>query len=133
MADERYDPELWIAVAGPLRLYLLGKAHTFHGHMRTWDPDADQVLYVSKTEIVSASPAARHWIDGFIAGSEPSLSECLLITPAEADLLDEDEPLVREWQGALAQYARTGELPPEYWARYMQPGGRPRVTFADAD
>ena len=68
MADERYDPELWIAVAGPLRLYLLGKAHTFHGHMRTWDPDADQVLYVSKTEIVSASPAARHWIDGFSAG-----------------------------------------------------------------
>jgi hypothetical protein len=93
--------------------------------MRTWDAEGHQVLYMSKSEIVAASPAARRWIDGFIAGSEPSLSEYLLISPAEADLLEEDDLLVREWQEALAQYASTGELPPEYWARYVQPVDEP--------
>jgi hypothetical protein len=120
VTEPSFDPELWIEVAGGRR-YLLGKAHTFHGRMRCWDPEEKLVLYYSKKEILKASPAARRWIDGFIAGSEPTLSEYLFITSTEADLLEEDDPLVDEWRQALAYYAETGEMPTDYWKRAMEP------------
>jgi hypothetical protein len=120
VTEQAFDPELWIDVTGGRR-YLLGKAHTFHGRMRCWDPKEKVVLYYSKNEIRDASPSARRWIEGFMAGSEPTLSEYLLITSTEADLLEENDPLVEEWRRALAYYAETGEMLPEYWQRAMEP------------
>lgn len=87
--------------------YILGNPHTHLGRMTAWFDRAGAALHFSKEEIVEASELARVWIDGFLAGSEPSPESMFGEGIHETD--DQDSRLQR-WRDAIRVYRKTG-----YW------------------
>lgn len=51
--------------------YLVGNPHTFRGRMSAWCPTKQTYYFVSASQIREASPEARAWVAGFLAGNEP--------------------------------------------------------------
>jgi hypothetical protein len=114
------DLSLWVElVDSDVRWYICGNPHTFPGHFDVWSPDLDRNLTVSKSDVAQSSEPARWWIEGFLHGNEPSITEYLGL-PDDADVAD-DDPAWEDWKQALDQYRRSGETI------------QPRVTFTDAD
>jgi hypothetical protein len=91
------------------RCRILGNAHTFPGGMAALAEDGLGVtLY--KSDIVEASADVWAWIDGFLAGSEPTLAQFLGLDASEtADIPDEDERVSR-WLRASDIFRKTGAL-----------------------
>lgn len=67
---------------------IVGNAHTFHGHFLVRTLDGDRVA-MSTADITGGSPPALAWVDGFLAGNEPSLGEFLGVSDEEADDADD--------------------------------------------
>lgn len=78
MSDEPAAPEpnvdatLWFIPSDcEGKHYLLGNPHTFRGRMSAWCPTKRTGYCVSASQIRDASPEARVWVAGFLAGNEP--------------------------------------------------------------
>ncbi len=107
------DSELWVTIeATDGRWFIVGNGHTFAGRFLVRSPDAAQTISASKDEVTDASDAARWWIEGYLAGSEPALDSFLGLSAEDADALPDDGPELRRWQAALTQFHKTGHLPP---------------------
>ena len=118
-----YDERLWITRAGvDGRGYLLGNPHTYRGRMAVWFPAIDDQLYVSKCEVVDASPEAGAWIAGYLSGSEMDAHE--LFGPEMANAEDDDERWER-WRGLLREYRETGDW---LYYRWREPSPFPEGT-----
>ncbi len=105
------DPELWIEVEGfDGRCYLIGNGHTFPGRMLLWSESQQVTANVSKDAITGSSEASRRWIDGFLAGNEPSLADFLHIDGATAAELPDDDPRVVRWREALYVFRDQGSM-----------------------
>jgi hypothetical protein len=107
---------LWIRLAGRDAVWLIdGNPHTHQGRMRAVDPETGDTIFFSLSEVIDASDVARAWIDGFLAGSEPSATSMFGV-----GILDDDEgPRWGRWRAAIADYRRTGEWPHEPWAHLL--------------
>jgi hypothetical protein len=106
------DPDLWVElVDSDVRWYVCGNPHTNPGHFDVWSPELDTALTVAKSEVAASSDPARWWIEGFLHGSEPSITEYLGLPP-EAEVVDND-PGWEEWRLAMDEYRRTGNATPK--------------------
>jgi hypothetical protein len=85
------DEALWITTehGGPEKRYYLLRSnpHTFLGRMNAFDPEAGEGFCISKHEIVTMSPEARYFVDGFLIGNEPAPP-----TDGDGDPLPDDHP-----------------------------------------
>lgn len=106
----------WVKVEGQSeKFFLLDSRHTFRGLMHVVaDTDDHQSLSISKSQVTEASEAASHWIDGFLAGTAPSISEYLGWEDGEL-LADEGE--TRRWTEFLRWFRDTGGP----WVRTSRP------------
>jgi len=124
MIDSPDLSELWIVVEGsPDRAYLLGNSHTSPGRMYACWTDEGDGFSISKNEIVDASNLAKVWIDGFLAGNEPTLSEFLGVSNELASSLLDDDPAVDRWRKSLKRFRVSGTASPQVC--------RPSVPFPD--
>ena len=72
------DPRLWVKIKGvDGRCYLFGNNHTFKGRMCAYSEALETDLGVSRGEITASADEAQYWIEGFLAGNEPSEAEAL--------------------------------------------------------
>jgi hypothetical protein len=98
------DPRLWVKIKGvDGRCYLFGNNHTFKGRMCAYSEALETDLGVSRGEITASADEAQYWIEGFLAGNEPSEAEALGDD-------DDDNPEVRfrRWQEMCADFRRSG-------------------------
>ena len=110
------DHRLWyVDVRCGGRDYLTGNPHTFPGHVAAFCPHIESGWTVVVSEIVEMSPEARIWLDGFLAGNEPSpptedaeLAEDA--TPQDRlDVYGDGETKHAAWQAAVRRFRTTGE------------------------
>jgi hypothetical protein len=107
------DAALWIEVHEPShRDYLVGACHTFPGRMRLYCPVDDRGSCVSLAEIRRMSDESRRWVDGFLAGNEPSILDMFGV--CAVDLYD-DDPRWPRYYRAVADFRRTGSWHPAPW------------------
>src|SRR5690606_15440982 len=73
---EEIDPELWFACAAHPdgRDLVVGNAHTFAGRIAAVCPQDDGRRYYASAYSVlqDCPPATRYWVQGFLAGCEPT-------------------------------------------------------------
>ena len=70
--EPNVDAALWFVPSDcEGKHYLVGNPHTFRGRMRAWCPTTRTGYCVSANQIRDASPEARAWVAGFLAGNEP--------------------------------------------------------------
>ena len=106
---ERVDPSRWIqSSACPERDFLLGNSQTLRGRMYAFCPHDDEGYSVSLAEIEEMSPDTSQWIDGYLAGSEPSGED---IYGTDFSDWPDDDPRVNDWREAAMTYRRTGVWP----------------------
>jgi hypothetical protein len=104
------DENLWVMVRGTGKVYVIGNAHTFFGRIAGYSESLRSGYIFSLSEVEDASPSARAWIDGFLAGNEPDLDEYLGFGEVW-DLGDNDPDVVR-WIDACRRFRRGGYMPP---------------------
>jgi hypothetical protein len=80
--------------------------------MHAWCDELREFRTISKDDVIDASPVARAWIDGFLAGSEPDLHEFLGVTDDEAGHIAGDDPAFERWRAHLAESRESGWMPP---------------------
>lgn len=98
--DDGIDETYWFTGSCGERDYLTGNSHTFIGRMSAWCP-RNQVGYsVSANEITEMADATRHFIAGFLAGTQPG-------PPIDEDGAT-DEADLAAWWSATARFRRTG-------------------------
>lgn len=104
--DDEIDEDLWVRVEGYEGLLLiLGNAHTHRGRISVWSDALGFSTRISKYDVDMASEKARAWIEGFVAASEPSLSEYY-----GHDNFADDDPLVERWRRACARFRERGSI-----------------------
>lgn len=97
------DERLWFEASCGGRDFLVGNGHTFVGRMAAWCPDERVGYNVSLGEMGEMSDAARYWVAGYLAGSEPGYPY-----DEDADAAAEAADLAA-WEAALRRFRRTGE------------------------
>ena len=109
---EFVDEALWFTTehGGPGKRYYLLRSnpHTFRGRMNAFDADAGEAFCISKHEIVTMSPEARYFIDGFLVGNQPAPP-----TDGDGDPLPDDHPTERLWRRAVAKFNERGFWGPD--------------------
>ena len=96
------DQDLVFWIDGfPGRNFLLGHSHTFPGRMAAYSEVEGRGFSVSKYEITSMSESARSWVEGFLAGTEPSPPEYL----GTGDIRG------IQWETAMVEFRTSGRLP----------------------
>lgn len=100
------DPSLWFTTKnyGPDRKFYFfsHSPHTFYGRMHAYDPEQKQSFSVSKYEISTMSPEAGYFVQGFLAGNEPSPPE------GANGPLPNDDPQILRWTRAIDLWRITG-------------------------
>lgn len=89
--------------------YLVANAHTFPGRITAFcrQKKGSPYYYVSASTVLEGcSEAARRWVQGFLAGSEPEPPR-----DEAGDLLGDDHPASRAWRAKALAWASTGEWP----------------------
>lgn len=107
------DERQWVVVQGfDGRCYIIGNSHTFTGRMTCWSEATGQTFSFSKNEVLDASETSRAWIDGFLAGNEPTPVDMFGVGIYDAD---DSDPRWSRWQDAVRQFRATGSWPHEPW------------------
>lgn len=71
-----HDERLWVELEDyEGRWFIVGNAHLGHGRIKARRQSRGWWPTFHKAEVTAASPAAWLWIDGFLAGSEPTFFE----------------------------------------------------------
>lgn len=108
-----FDPERWVTAAGyEGRLYLGYNPHTHAGRIGAWVPSLGHATRISTDDIVEASSTAQAWLDGYLAGSEPSAG---FMFGSEIYDLPDDHPRWQRWRIAVASYRSTGNWTGGHW------------------
>jgi len=94
-----------LSIRGRGEAVILGNSHTHRGRFKVRIISTGTEVSSSLPDVESASDAARRWIDGFLAGSEPSLYEYLGIDGAGLEPTNED--IVR-WKNYCARFRASG-------------------------
>lgn len=98
-----YDEALWFHHRGCTgKHYLLGNPHTFPGRMQAWCPMKGRSFFVSKAEMLEASPESKYWVSGFLAGAEPEPPK-----NAERDV-DFESQEYKKWEQRVAEFHQSG-------------------------
>jgi hypothetical protein len=106
---EDLDLELWVKVEGHEgRSYLLGNAHSHRGRIWAWNHALGFASSISTYQVLDASDGARRWMDGFLCGNEPSLSQFLGARVGD-DVPDNEATLNRYW-AAMKRFRTDGTL-----------------------
>jgi hypothetical protein len=108
MNEQQYDERLWFNHRGCLgRHFLLGNPHTFPGRMMGWCERKQRSFFFSKTEVEECSPEAAAWIEGFLAGNEPS-------PPRDSEgNVQFGSDRYQAWVIQMQSFRELGHLPPE--------------------
>ncbi|GLS93875.1 hypothetical protein [Piscinibacter gummiphilus] len=73
MATQEYNERLWFTHQGCSGThFVVGNPHTFPGRMLGWCLLKQRSFFFSKNEIEECSPETAAWVEGFLAGNEPS-------------------------------------------------------------
>ena len=94
------------------RLYLGYNPHTHAGRIGAWVPSLGHATRISTDDIVEASSTAQAWLDGYLAGSEPSAG---FMFGSEIYDLPDDHPRWQRWRIAVASYRSTGNWTGGHW------------------
>jgi hypothetical protein len=114
------DAALRVRVRGRGEGYLDGNVHTFRGRFTVWYPDLGDGLATSLSEIESMTEEARIWITGYLAGSEPPMTEYLGIDDDD----DATEEEFQRWTAFCRRFRETGYCPP----LDRRPGGELKIS-----
>jgi len=81
-------------------------------------------LFASKWYMTGdASPAARAWVDGFLAGNEPRPED---LAGPDIHNLDDDDERWGQWRTAVREFRRTGlDRWPDWWSPGPLPASAP--------
>lgn len=110
--------DLGAIAAGHGSVRIVGNAHSHIGHFLA-RASAGDLVALAKGDIVEASPVVEAWLAGFLAGSEPSLSE---FAGGEPDV---SEDVRQRWLAALVSFRETGQwLTPMHRGLLPVPHGR---------
>jgi hypothetical protein len=103
------DNRLWLVLKSyPGKSLIFGNAHTFPGRMLAWNIEAGAYVKFSKSDILDSSELSKAWLSGFLAGSEPSITD--VAGKAGEPSPDPDEEDVRRWEAVVARYRESGVL-----------------------
>jgi len=89
--------------------YLIGNAHTFRGRLLAYceRKQGSPHYYVSASVVLrECSDAARWWVKGFLAGSEPDPPR-----GEDGDYLPSEHPRMVAWRRMAADWAESGIWP----------------------
>ncbi|RZS79926.1 hypothetical protein EV189_3405 [Motilibacter rhizosphaerae] len=110
------DAALWVRMADSGEIgYIEGNALLGRGRVHIPGSGACEALIDPYRELSELSPLAQAWLDGFLAGSEPSIWEYLGVGPDAYDCTDE------EWARYVRFCARARQ---QGWYDHLDP--RPR-------
>jgi hypothetical protein len=108
-----FDPERWVTAAGYDDRLLLGfNPHVHAGRIGVWAAELGTGTRISASDVMDASPIARAWIDGFLAGNEPAPGE--MFGEQVYDLPD-DHPKWIRWRAAVTRFRATGRWDGGHW------------------
>lgn len=108
-STQPYDPARWfehVGCEGRHFIHETGNPHTLPGRMLGWCPKKQGAFYFSKSEVANASPQAKHWIDGFLAGAEPAPPR------DEEGGPDYDSDVGRDWAERVRVFRSSGVWEP---------------------
>src|SRR5258708_24230173 len=66
------DRRLWVVLFDDTKGILVGNPHTYPGRFNVWSMQDNEAITCSLEDIREASPEARLWLEGYLAGNEPS-------------------------------------------------------------
>jgi hypothetical protein len=103
---EVFDDARWVTAFGyEGRLFLGVNPHVHVGRIAVWSDALGLATRISFGDVIEASVEARAWLDGYLAGSEPSPA---FMFGREIHSAPDDDPRWVRWQAAVAEYRRTG-------------------------
>lgn len=104
------DESLWVRMVGVDEIgYIEGNARLVRGRVRVHFPEsgACEALVEPRAELEEMSPLAEAWLDGFLAGAEPSVQEYLGVD-STYDATDEEWA---RYEGFCVRCRRRGSFP----------------------
>jgi hypothetical protein len=108
-----FDEDRWVTTKGSdERLFLGYNPYTHIGRIGVWVPSLGHGTRISLSDVTDASPLARAWLDGFLAGSGPDPE--VMFGDGIYDLPD-DHPPWKRWREALHEFRHTGDWEAGRW------------------